>query len=58
MGLGKPMDGMTSREIRGDGSKGKREKTGLARVGAGKYSFLFWGSPLGKFGEIVLIEVG
>jgi hypothetical protein len=52
------MDGMTSREIRGDGSKGKREKTGLARVGAGKYLFLFWGSPLGEIGEIVLIEVG
>ncbi|PQE28133.1 phosphatidylinositol n-acetylglucosaminyltransferase gpi3 subunit protein [Rutstroemia sp. NJR-2017a BBW] len=33
-GIGKPMSGMTSKEIRGDGSKGSREKNGLARVGA------------------------
>ncbi|KAM3065643.1 hypothetical protein ACMFMG_011352 [Clarireedia jacksonii] len=33
-GIGKPVNGMTSREIRGDGHKGKREKNGLAGVGA------------------------
>ncbi|PQE10387.1 phosphatidylinositol n-acetylglucosaminyltransferase gpi3 subunit protein [Rutstroemia sp. NJR-2017a WRK4] len=50
-GIGKPINGMTSQEIRGDGSKGSREKNGLARVGAGEYFFFdFWGS------EVVLIE--